>query len=170
MQTIQYVPEVCAHCSQKKTYVLAVDQGTVDIVKAIARFIKIKGINAVHPRKEMEGKFLTSNQVGNLSRARFNGLIAKIPGNSGNYCITRKGVDFLSGQPIPRFAVIDKTQRMTVGYYLPEELQCDIKDFIRDGEYWEGVNFEIHQGHVIQNESVEDEPKRFYSQPPIPKL
>jgi len=65
---IEYKPEKCECCGQTTTYIIGIDGGTVDIVKNIALFIGRKGINCVHPRKEMEGHGLSSNQVGNLSR------------------------------------------------------------------------------------------------------
>lgn len=125
----EYKPEICACCNQSTTYLLAIDRGTVDIVRAIAVAIFRKGINVVHPRKEMETSqnmdfdlmiregMLTSNQVGNLSRPRFHGLIAKIKDNPGNYCLTTKGAQFLKGQPISRFAIISKSEGMQIGYY-----------------------------------------------------
>ena len=84
-----FEPEICECCGQAQTYLLPIDWGTALIVKAVARAIRLKGINAIHPVKEMEvpakgwnygmaindGK-LTSNQIGNFTRARVHGLIA----------------------------------------------------------------------------------------------
>ena len=139
--------DVCEHCGQTLNYFLAIDLGTCDIVKKIAEFIGKKGINAVHPRKEMEGLMLTSNQVGNLSRARFHGLIAKIKENPGNYCLTRKGSQFLRGMPIPKTAIISKKDKKQVGYL--EEEKVTIFEFIKNTEYWNGINYEILEGNVI---------------------
>lgn len=151
MKTIvSYQPEVCQACNQSCTYLLGLDEGTTDIVKAIARFIGQKGINAVHPRKEMEGTLLTSNQVGNLSRTRFHGLIAAIEGEKGNYLLTRKGVNFLKGARIPRYAIISKVEKRQVGYFEEESLTCVISDFQGSDEpYWMGCNFEIVEGRII---------------------
>jgi len=152
-RTQSYQAEVCDHCLQTTTYAIAIDKGTVDIVTRIARFIGGKGINAVHPRKEMEGGYLTSNQVGNLSRPRLHGLIAKVKGESGNYLLTRKGAQFLRGESIPRVAIIQKatgkTEKSTIGY-----LQNDtviLKDFENTVEYWEGINYSVEEGRVIKD-------------------
>lgn len=146
-----YVPEVCECCKQSTTYVLAIDRGTVEIVKAIARFIEKKGINAVHPRKEMEGRTLTSNQVGNLSRPRFHGLIASLEGETGNYVLTRKGSAFLRGEFIPKYAIISKSEGHQIGYAEPEKFKVSVKDFDSQIDFWEGINYEIVEGRVVRN-------------------
>lgn len=140
---------MCPCCNQTTTYVLSIDKGTVHIVKQIARFIEQKGINAVHPRDEMDGLWLTSNEVGNLSRARFHGLIAGIEGNAGNYVLTKKGGQFLHGRSIPKYAIISKALGHQIGYWEPENTMVTVKDFDGEGEYWEGVNFEIEEGNII---------------------
>lgn len=145
----EYKPEICECCNQSTTYLIAIDRGTVDIVKAIARFIGTKGINAVHPRKEMEGKYLTSNQVGNLSRPRFHGLIAHLDGESGNYVLTRKGSDFLRGKVIPKYAIVSKSEGKQIGYFEPETEKVSIHSFNQTGDYWEGIGYEITEGQVI---------------------
>jgi hypothetical protein len=155
--------DICPHCRQSTTYLLAIDRGTVDIVKAISVAIGKKGVNLIHPRKEMEvsgsklpylqmvqeGK-LTSNQVGNLSRARFHGLIAAIKGQTGNYCLTRKGASFLRGETVPRFAIISKAEKHQIGY-LNET--CTIFDFTPEVEYWHGINYTIEEGDVFRKAS-----------------
>lgn len=148
---MNFIAEVCPCCGQTKDYALKVDQGTVDILKAIAMAVKEKGINCIHPRKEIEGKLLTSNQVGNLSRARFQGLIAKvdIDGKKGNYCLTRKGLGFLKGDSIPSIAVISKVEKRLMGYWREDQYRCVITDFKNRDEYWEGVNYHIESGKVV---------------------
>lgn len=146
---IEYKPEKCECCGQQKTYLLAIDKGTVAIVKQIARFIGEKGINAVHPRKEMEGRWLTSNQVGNLTRARAQGLIARIKGKPGNYVLTKKGASFLRGDPIPKFAILSKVTKHQIGYFEEEKYQVTVHDFNTTAEYWEGVGYDIVDGRVI---------------------
>ena len=90
---MNFKPEICQCCGQSKTYALAIDKGTTDTLRAISIAIGRKGINIIHPRKEMEWRskdisqgLITSNQVGNLTKARVHGLIAKIKGQPGNYC------------------------------------------------------------------------------------
>jgi predicted transcriptional regulator len=151
MKKPHYVPEECGCCGQSTTYALAIDKGTVEIVKQIALFIEKKGINVVHPRKELEGNGLSSNQVGNLTRPRSHGLIAKVKGEAGNYCITEKGLDFLKGKTVPRVAIMSKKDGVQVGYHEPDTNLCTVTDFNSDGEYWEGVNYEIREGRIIKD-------------------
>lgn len=159
----KYQPEKCGSCGQSATYVLGIDRGTVDILKAVAVAIRKKGINAIHPRKEMEvsgrkpdykemveNGFLTSNQVGNLTRARAHGLIARIKGNPGNYCLTVKGAKFLRGERIAKYAIMSKTTKSQIGYWMPEAYNVSIGMFRPDQEYWEGMNYEIEEGKIVE--------------------
>jgi hypothetical protein len=131
------------------TYMLGVDKGSAKIVRQIGLFIKQKGINVVHPRNEMEGKYLTSNEVSNLSRPRSHGLIAKVKGNRGNYCLTTKGLDFLRGNRIPKYAIISKAEGHQIGYFEPEVHTVSINDFKKSDENWEAINYTIEQGRVV---------------------
>lgn len=165
-----YQPEVCERCKQTTTYLLPVDRGTVDIVKAIATAIGKKGINVIHPRKEMEISsranpdykqmvqegILTSNQINNLSRPRFHGLIAKVKNEPGNYCLTEKGGQFLRGREIPRFAIVSKAEGRQIGYYEELEYRVQLKDFAPDEEYWEGINFDIVEGRIVKDLPVKE--------------
>ncbi len=160
MKKLNYKNEVCSCCNQSTTYILAIDHGTAHIVKQIARFIGKKGINAVHPRKEMEGSYLTSNEVGNLSRARFHGLIARIKDEPGNYLLTKKGASFLRGEAIPRFAIISKVTGHNEGYYNEETDTVVIYDYdpknpinigTEESDYWEGIGYDIHEGRIIHD-------------------
>jgi hypothetical protein len=151
MQKIKYVPEMCECCGQSTTYILAIDHGTSDILKKIARFIGKKGVNAVHPRKEMEGIYLTSNQVGNLSRPRFHGLIAAVRDNPGNYLLTPKGAKFLRGEPVPKYAIISKAESRQIGYFEPDLYKATVLDFDDPSEYWEGINYEVIEGDIIKS-------------------
>lgn len=156
---IKFEPHICEACNQTTEYILPIDRGTVDILRAISVAIGRKGINAIHPRKEIEREksdiengFLNSNQVGNLSRPRFHGLIASLDGAAGNYCLTRKGAKFLRGEPVPRYAIISKSEGHQKGYFHPDELVCTINDFKNPDEYWEAINYEIEDGRVIKTQ------------------
>lgn len=167
MKSPIYTPELCSHCGQSTTYLLAIDRGTVQIVKQIARFINKKGINVVHPRKEMEGIYLSSNEVGNLTHARAHGLIAKIKGEAGNYCLTTKGAQFLRGSKIPKYAIRSKVEHKTIGYFEPDTCTAHIIEYDRLGraengnmEYWEGINFTVEEGRIIQDPVAGPKPER----------
>lgn len=165
---MNYKPNKCQHCGQTTTYLLSMDRGTVDILKAISTAVQRKGINEIHPRKEMEISgydldyrqmvekgLLTSNHVGNLTRARAHGLIAKIRGKSGYYCITRKGAQFLNGKEIPRHAIMSKVDKRQIGYWTNTATTypfCTIKDFApeKGPEYWSGFPYEVVDERSLQ--------------------
>ncbi len=164
MEKPNFTPKKCEHCQQDLEYLIPVDHGTVAILKAIAVKIGNKKINIVHPRKEMETSskmpivqliingLLTSNMVGNLSRPRMHGLIARIKGESGNYCLTKKGAQFLRGDvAIPKYAIRSKIDKATAGYFEPERLLVHIDDFNLNetGGFWEGINYDINEGRVF---------------------
>lgn len=152
MSTIDFDEKVCPCCQQSSQYLIPIDPGTVRIVKEIAKHIGKKGINAVHPRKELEGNGLSSNEVGNLSRPRIHGLIAKIPGQPGNYCITTKGAEFLHGASVPKYAIKSKQEKRTVGYFLPEKHRVTMAEVLEyKNDYWEGIDYHIVEGNVIKN-------------------
>lgn len=157
MGKINYKPEYCSCCGQTTTYLLPIDRCTVEIMFAIAKFISRKGINSVHPRKEMENIYLSSNQVGNLSRPRFHGLIAKVKGVSGNYCLTKKGAAFLRGEKVPKYAIISKSEKHQIGYYEPEDHMVTYKDVV---EWVENINFDIVNGEVITPEEYKNRVQR----------
>ena len=160
----KYIPEKCDGCGQTKTYLLPIDKGSIDTLKAISVAIYNKGINCVHPRKELEigpttknydlmikNGGLTSGMVGNLSKLRFHGLIAKTGEQAGNYCLTTKASDFRKGKLIPKYAIISKVTGHKEDYWLPEKYQVSIKDFSGDEAYWESINFIIRDGHIIKD-------------------
>jgi predicted transcriptional regulator len=146
-----YDHHTCPHCGQSLTYELDIDKGSVETLKTISAFIKRKGRNAVHLTKELQGNGLTSHQIGNISRLRFQGLVAKIEGEAGNYCLTRKGLDFLKGLSVPRTAIIKKGTENTPPHLLGYgDEMCQIKDFDKawDG-YWNASGYDIKEGRVI---------------------
>ncbi len=147
MKHIEYKPEECGECHQTTTYLLGIDRGTTEIMKEISRFIGRKGINVVHPRNEMEGVYLSSNQVGNLSRARMHGLLAAIEGNPGNYCITRKGGAFLKGIEVHKYVIRSKVEDRSIGYFGDE--MVTIHDFSNADERWEGCGYSIEAGRIV---------------------
>jgi hypothetical protein len=145
-------PRKCSCCGQTETWEAKMTKGAEDIVKAIAGAIKAKGINIIHPAKEMiPSKLLTVSQNGNLSVPRNHGLIAQVEGEAGNYCLTKKAAEFLKGKPIPRIAIVSKVENRQIGYLMPDE--TDPKNWYvvnqDDNEgYWGG--FEINEGRVVK--------------------
>ena len=46
----KYIPERCDCCGQTKTYLLPIDKGSVNTLKALSVAIYNKGINCIHPQ------------------------------------------------------------------------------------------------------------------------
>jgi hypothetical protein len=153
--------ETCPHCSQRTTYWITISPGVVSILKEMASFIRRKGINAVHPAKEMEalGMF-NSTRMGNLTQVKRHGLIAAIEGEPGNYALTRKGLAFLNGEPIPLHTQVRK-QRVgkaaeTIGH---SEEHCTIDQVMKNWkEWWVVEGFDIQSGRVINTPPLKSNP------------
>ena len=163
----KYQPAVCDHCGLQTTYPLAVDRGTALIVKALSVAIRNKGINIVHPRKEMEvsrkdwsfarcineGK-VTSSMICNFIRPKTHGLIAPVKGEAGNWCLTKKGLAFLQGEPILKYVIARKTSKKTGrshngGYWGTEMVTID--QFNKGGDFWEPIGYTIQEGRVVHD-------------------
>lgn len=164
-----YHEEVCECCGQAKTYLLPVDTGTALIVKAVAARVRAKGINVVHPTKEMEVPardwtytrairegVLTSTQIGNFTRARVHGLIARYRGEPGNWVLTTKGARFLKGERIPKLAIVQKTKKGDAShkqdYHMPDVHTVTVHEVMNprsNDPVWEGIDFDILEGHII---------------------
>lgn len=167
-KAIKFEPKVCEHCSQTTQYLMPVDRGAAIIVKAVAAAIRRKNENAVHPVREMEvprkewtydrARFegvLPSSFIRNFSRVRFHGLIARVKGKPGFWCLTTKGADFLAGMPVEHYAIRGKATRHTEGYLIDpktnEPYFVEISQLAKQGELWEGINFNIVDGQMIFN-------------------
>jgi hypothetical protein len=164
-----YSEQVCDCCGQAKTYLLPVDYGTALIVKAVAAYVRHKGINVVHPTKEMEVParewsptravregVLTSTQIGNFTRARVHGLIAKYRQEPGNWVLTSKGARFLKGERIPKLAIVEKTKKGDAShkqdYHMPDDFNVTIHELTdprSDEPMWNGIDFDILEGRII---------------------
>ncbi len=161
MKHPEYKPERCDHCGMTTTYLLPVDRGASIITIAIAAAIRRKGINAVHVVKEMlipakewnlemaRQGYLDINKVRNVGRTRLHGLIAKVKGHAGNYCLTPKGAAYLKGQSVPKYAIRSKSQKKTIGYLEEEKYQTNIRAELAKETTWEGIDFDIVEGRVL---------------------
>ena len=152
-EKIKFVPTTCQCCGQTDTYILPVSKGVVNIVKGLARCIKQKQINVAHIAKELlaEG-YITANERNNISRPRSHGLVAHIPNETGNYCLTKKGAAFLRGEiTIPKYAICSKTTGHQIGYFEPEKHFVHVAEYNEPGQMWEGIGFEVTEGRVISS-------------------
>lgn len=149
MKKTDWKPDLCDACRQTTTYLLGIDRGSVEIVKAIAAAVRASGVNSVHPRKD---GILTTTQWCNLARPRFHGLIAKVHGETGRYLLTTKGAQFLRGEPIPRYAIVSKSKGHQIVYFKEDEILITIRDVLQV-PYWEGADFKIVEGVVVRDSS-----------------
>jgi len=136
----KYKPETCAHCRQTTTYILGLDRGSFLILRKLLAGVIAKGRNEIHPTKDIEYSTKEKWLPSNVARPRKHGLIAFIDGKKGYYALTRKAGKFLRGQPIPRYAIISKSENRTLGYFEPEMHQVTARELMRSDEipYWEG--------------------------------
>ena len=145
-----YEKEICECCGQSTTYLVGVDRGTVTIVKKIARAIAKKRINMLHLAQE---GVLNHNELCNIIRPVYHGLVAHAEGETGNFVLTQKGFDFLNGKEIPKYAIVDKITKSLKDYFEPEEYKVSVNSLNKkDDPYWEGTGFTISQGRVISDE------------------
>jgi hypothetical protein len=135
----KFRPEKCAHCNQTTTYLLGLDRGSFLILRKLLAGVIAKGVNEIHPTRDLvysaKEKWLPSN----VARPRKHGLIA-FTDKKGYYALTRKAGKLLRGQSIPRYAVISKSENRTLGYFEPEMYQVTARELLRSDEipYWEG--------------------------------
>ena len=133
----KFEPDVCECCQQTTNYPMALDKGTAFIVLAVCkaqyesedgkvhllsrafRSPDAGGFESYH--EMLNAGYLTFRMVGNATRAVRHGLIYMVVKGSGEYALTRKGAQFLSGEPVPRLAVIDKATHTLLRYENPEE-------------------------------------------------
>lgn len=155
---VGFTADVCPHCQQTTNYITGVDRGMAAIVRAFGNAVRAKGVNVLHPLKELAadpgmsvaqavaaGK-LTGSMSRNTSRARSHGLLARIEGRAGNWCLTKKGVAFLRGEPVPKYAIIDKVTGHTAGYYEPETYTASIRELDPSAPFWSET---INEGRVV---------------------
>ena len=136
----RYKPQTCEHCKQTTTYILGLDRGSFLILRKLLAGVIAKGVNEVHPTRDLvfsaKEKWLPSN----VARPRKHGLIAFIDGKKGYYALTRKAGKLLRGTPIPRYAIISKSENRTLGYFEPDKYQVTARELLKSDEIpmWEG--------------------------------
>lgn len=160
---MKYKKEVCSHCQQTTTYALKINKGLVDLLMAFANAVKIRGNDIVATKiicptritdriTRMERGWITDVQYSNLSHLRYHGLIASIGTN--RYCLTSKGASFLRGEEVEAVAIVNKAQKMNIGYLADDNgkiYRTNMKTVFKgkDG-YWDGWDYEIVNGQLIR--------------------
>lgn len=158
----KFVSEICECCGMDKEYRSGLNKGLVHVLIQIAKAIKAKGINCIHLDKEALAQgYLTSNQKGNASHLRIHGLLAEVQDEPGNWCLTTKGINFLQGALIPRYAVRSKTEHRTIGYWYADKYRCSIKDFEKESEWYAFEDFFVQAGRVVTDPEEIGKAKQF---------
>lgn len=133
----KFIPEVCQHCGMTTTYRVGLDKCAALIVLDILKRVSEKGINQVHPARELKWGEQKETQwyLTNLSVPRFHGLIAYVgKEKNGFYCLTRKAGKFLRGQLVPRYAIVSKSDGQQIGYWNSEKHQVTMRELLNDSE------------------------------------
>jgi hypothetical protein len=127
-----------------KKYWAPLTKGYVRGLVKIKMAVIAKGENHVHPIRDCK---LTQNERNNLTKLRFNAMIAK-SGKKGYWLLTRRGSQFLRGKiSVPREVL---TWRNQVVDYSP--LRVFVKDVLANSEIpeWpESFAFELAQPEGI---------------------
>lgn len=140
MKIVKYKPEKCECCGQSTTYLLGLDRGSFTILRKLLDGVSQKGINQIHPTRDLTFTGREKWLVTNISRPRKHGLIAFIEEKKGYYCLTRKAGQFLRGKSIARYAIISKKEQRTLGYWEPDVFQVTAQELLKNDElpFWEG--------------------------------
>ncbi len=140
----KYKEEVCPHCHQTASYLIGLDKGCAETLMQILKAVSAKGVNEIHPARELNWKDGEKWKLTNLSRNKFHGLIASV-NKKGYYCLTKKAGKFLRGESIPRYLIRSKITKHNEQYWKPEENQITFKELLNDSEmpYWDGAEKNI---------------------------
>lgn len=165
----KFIPDKCEHCGQTKNYELELSRGVANLVRAIGIAIGLKGVNAIHPMKELvvdprewslavmlEIGAITPNMNSNMKRATAHGLLAKIDSKRygkeyrGNYLLTTKGAAFLRGRPVPKVAIVSKVTGHNERY-LDDQDTVTCAQLLREDANWKGISYDIVEGRVVRD-------------------
>jgi len=116
----------------------------------ISEFIEKKGVNVVHPQKELfaQGLFTVAQRV-NMTVLGDHGLVAKHT-EHGNWVLTRRGVEFLNGSIIWKVVAVEKATKKTLGH-IESEGKTTLKELLgKDAPYWQGLGYTIESGRVVR--------------------
>lgn len=85
-------------------YEISITPGIMNALRKLIRSVREKGINEVHLVKDTK---LTHNEINNITRLRFHGLVAKCyetdhdgakKRKSGYWLVTKRAADFIKGE------------------------------------------------------------------------
>lgn len=138
------------------TWRAEIDKGVVDMLKKIALHIGNRKENRCSPTRDLDLR-ISAAQRANVTKLVRHGLIAhvaKAKGSAGYFLLTRKGAGFLRGEPIPKYAIIEKAfkgqKSHLLEYFKPELHTCIVYEFA-DPEMpmWEGIGYDVMDGKTF---------------------
>ena len=99
------IKEICQGCGREMAaYEISITPGIMNALRKLIRSVREKGINEVHLVKDTK---LTHNEINNITRLRFHGLVAKCyetdatgekKRKSGYWLVTKRAADFIKGE------------------------------------------------------------------------
>lgn len=146
----------CPHCGQSMDYYSTMNSGICQTLIIIAKAIKEKGSNVINIRHEIldKGKMVVTNYT-NITHLNRLGLIAKVRDENGkmqgNYCLTRRAMDFFKGASIPKWVRVEKrTEDHGSRTVESGDELVTINDFKGLAVDWSGIGYEVREGRVIE--------------------
>ena len=101
------IKEICQGCGREMAaYEISITPGIMNALRKLIRSVREKGVNEVHLVKDTR---LTHNEINNITRLRFHGLVAKCyetdaagvkKRKSGYWLVTKRAADFIKGEVV----------------------------------------------------------------------
>ena len=98
------IKEICNGCGREMAaYEISLTPGIMNALRKLIRAVREKGINEIHLVKDSN---LTHNEINNITRLRFHGLVAKCyesseagekKRKSGYWLVTKRAAQFIKG-------------------------------------------------------------------------
>ena len=99
------IKEICQGCGREMAaYEISITPGIMNALRKLIKAVREKGVNEIHLVKDTN---LTHNEINNITRLRFHGLVAKCyeTGDSGDkkrksgyWLVTKRAADFIKGE------------------------------------------------------------------------
>lgn len=99
------IKEICNGCGREMAaYEISLTPGIMNALRKLIRAVREKGVNEIHLVKDSN---LTHNEINNITRLRFHGLVAKCyesteagekKRKSGYWLVTKRAADFIKGE------------------------------------------------------------------------
>lgn len=100
------IKEICNGCGREMAaYEISLTPGILNALRKLIKAVREKGVNEIHLVKDSN---LTHNEINNITRLRFHGLVAKCyegtgenkKRKSGYWLVTKRAADFIKGEVV----------------------------------------------------------------------